>query len=275
MADRVKARLGQAVVVENKPGANGAIGADYVAKSQPDGYTLFFSTTGAITINPSIRNDLPYDPIKDFVPVVPIARNTVVLAASPSLKVSGPRELIALAKQKPGVVTVGITGHGAISHLAVELLQSSASIKFQPVQYRGAAQAIFDLMSGQLDTMTADIPVLIPQIKAGKVNILAVSAQERSPVLPDVPTFAELGYPAVIADNWSGVLAPAHTPPEIVAKLNQAFNVVLSDPDVRLKLADNGVSVIGGTPSEFVEKIRIETARWRHAVSDMKIVVQP
>jgi tripartite-type tricarboxylate transporter receptor subunit TctC len=273
VADRMKPLLGQPMVVENKPGANGAIAADYVAKSQPDGYTLFFSTAGAITINPSIRNDLSYDPIKDFVPVALIARTTVVLAASPLLKVVGPREMIATAKQRPGAVTVGITGVGAISQLAIELLQSSAGIKFQLVPYRGASQAIFDLISGNLDTMSADVPVLAPQIKAGKVNTLAVSAVERSDVLPDVPTFAELGYPDVNADNWSGVLAPANTSPTIVARLNQAFNAVLAD--IRPRLAENGVSAVGGRQRAFADKIRLETARWRETLSHLKYVAEP
>jgi tripartite-type tricarboxylate transporter receptor subunit TctC len=273
VADRMKPLLGQPMVVENKPGANGAIAADYVAKSQPDGYTLFFSTAGAITINPSIRSDLSYDPIKDFVPVALIARNTVLLAASPLLKVGGARELIAAAKKKPGAVTVGITGVGAISQLAVELLQASAGIKFQLVPYRGASQAIFDLVSGQLDTMSADLPVLAPQIKGGKIKIIAVSAEQRSDVLPNVPTFAELGYPDVVADNWSGVLAPANTPPSIVTQLNQAFNAALFE--VRPRLAENGVSAVGGTNRSFADKIRTETARWRQIVSDVKFVGEP
>jgi tripartite-type tricarboxylate transporter receptor subunit TctC len=273
VADGMRPLLGQPMVVENKPGANGAIAADYVAKSQPDGYTLFFSTAGAITINPAIRNDLSYDPIKDFVPVALIARNTVVLAASPLLKVEGPRELIAAAKRKPGAVTVGITGVGAISQLVVELLQASAGIKFQLVPYRGASQAIFDLISGQLDAMSADVPVLAPQIKSGKVKIIAVSSEQRSDVLPDVSTFAELGYPDVVADNWSGVLAPANTPPSIVTQLNQAFNAALSE--VRPRLAENGVSAVGGSNGAFADKIRIETARWRRIVSDVKFVGGP
>jgi tripartite-type tricarboxylate transporter receptor subunit TctC len=273
VADGMKPLLGQPMVVENKPGANGAIAADYVAKSQPDGYTLFFSTAGAITINPNIRSDLAYDPIRDFVPIALIARNTVVLAASPLLKVGGPRELIAAAKRKPGALTVGITGVGAISQLAIELLQASAGIKFQLVPYRGASQAIFDLVSGQLDTMSADVPVLAPQIKGGKVKIIAVSSEQRSDVLPDVPTFAELGYPDVVADNWSGILAPANTSSAIVARLNQAFNAVLAD--ISPRLAENGVSVAGGTQRTFAEKIRLETARWRQIVSDIKFVGEP
>src|SRR5579871_626059 len=224
IADKAKGALGQNIVVENKPGANGAIGADYVAKSEPDGYTLFFSTAGAITINPSMRSDLPYDPVKDFTPVAPIARNTVLFAAGPTLKVDTAQDMLALARAKPGAITVAITGVGAISHLAIELLQHAAGIKLQYVPYRGAGQAISDFIGGQVNGMSAEVPVLMPQLKAGKAKVLAVAAQSRSDVLPGVPTFAELGFADVVADNWSGVLAPARTPPSVIAKLNAAFN---------------------------------------------------
>ena len=268
LADKAKASLGQNIVVENKPGANGAIGAEYVAKSEPDGYTLFFSTAGALAINPSMRSDLPYDPIKDFTPIVPVARNTVLFAVNPTLGVATAQEMIARAKEKPGTITVAITGVGAISHLAIEMLQIAAGIKLQYVPYRGAGQAVADFIGGQLNAMSAEVPVLMPQIKAGKATILAVSAQNRSDVLPEVPTFAELGYPDVVADNWSGVLAPPKTPAAIVARLNQAFNAVVRDPEVRRRFAENGVSTIGGTPEDLTELIKSETARWRKVVKE-------
>ena len=268
LAERAKASLGQSIVVENKPGANGAIGAEYVAKSEPDGYTLFFSTAGALAINPTMRSDLPYDPIKDFTPIVPVARNTVLFAVNPTLGVATAQEMIARAKEKPGTITVAITGVGAISHLAIEMLQIAAGIKLQYVPYRGAGQAVADFIGGQLNAMSAEVPVLMPQIKAGKAKILAVSAQNRSDVLPEVPTFAELGYPDVIADNWSGVLAPPKTPAAIVARLNQAFNAVVRDPEVRRRFAENGVSTIGGTPEDLTELIKSETARWRKVVKE-------
>lgn len=268
LADKVRGSLGQPVVIENKPGANGAIGADFVSKAEPDGYTLFFSTAGALSINPSMRSDLPYDPIKGFTPIVPTARNTVLFAVNSGLGVSTAQEMIARAKEKPGSITVAITGIGAISHLAIEMLQHSAKIKLQAVPYRGAGPAIADLIGGQVNAMSAEVPVLMPQIKAGKAKVLAISAQSRSEVMPDIPTFAELGYPDVVADNWSGVLAPPKTPPAIVAKLNAAFNAVVKDPEVRRKLADNGVSTIGGTPEDLSALITSETARWRKVVAE-------
>jgi tripartite-type tricarboxylate transporter receptor subunit TctC len=274
IADKVKGPLGQPVVVENKPGANGAIGADYVAKAEPDGYTLFFSTAGALSIIPSLRTDLPYDPLKSFAPIVPIARNTVLLAVNTGLGISTAQELIARAKDKPGTLTVAITGIGAISHLAIEMLQSSARIKLQAVPYRGAGPAIADLIGGQVNAMSAEVPVLMPQIRAGKAKILAVAAQNRSDAIPDVPTFAELGYPDVVADNWSGVLAPPNTPAAIVAKLNAAFNTVVRDPEVRRRLAETGVSTIGGTPEDLTKLIASETARWRKVVAETGVRIE-
>lgn len=269
LANELKAKLGQSVVIENKPGANGAIGADYVAKSAPDGYTLFFSTAGAIAINPSLRSDLPYDPPRDFAAVAPVARNTVLFAASRRLEAATARDMIALAKARTGSVTVAITGIGAISHLALELLQARAGIKLQFVPYRGAGQGIADFVAGQIDAMSADVPVLLPQIKAGKGRILAVAAAERSDILPDVPTFAELGYPDVIADNWSGVLAPVGTPAPVVTRLNAAVNAVLGNVEVRRKLAESGVSALGGTPADLAALMRSESERWRIVVAEL------
>ena len=274
LADKVKGPLGQPVVVENKPGANGAIGADLVSKAEPDGYTLFFSTAGALAINPSMRTDLPYDPVKGFTPIVPTARNTVLFAINTGLGIDTAQQMIARAKEKPGTLTVAITGVGAISHLAVEMLQSAAGIKLQTVPYRGAGPAIADLIGGQVSAMSAEVPVIMPQIKAGKAKVLAVSAQTRSDVMPEVPTFAELGYPDVVADNWSGVLAPPKTPPAIVAKLNAAFNAVVKDPEVRRRLAENGVSTIGGTPDDLATLIAAETARWRKVVAETGVKIE-
>jgi len=274
LADRVKGALGQAVVVENKPGANGAIGADYVSKAEPDGYTLFFSTAGALSIIPNIRTDLPYDPRKSFAPILPTARNTVLFAVNSGLGLASAQDMIARAKDKPGTLTVAVTGIGAISHLAIEMLQSAAKIKLQVVPYRGAGPAIADLIGGQINAMSAEVPVLMPQIKAGKARILGVAAQNRSEVMPDVPTFAELGYPDVIADNWSGVLAPAKTPPAVVARLNAAINAVVKDADVRRRLADVGVSTIGGTPEDLTALITAETARWHKVVEETGVKIE-
>jgi tripartite-type tricarboxylate transporter receptor subunit TctC len=275
VSDKAKSILGQPIIVENRPGANGAIAAENIAKADPDGYSLFFSTAGALAINPSMRSDLPYDPIKDFAPAGMVARNTVLFAVNPALKIDTAKELVALAKQRPATVTVAVTGVGAISHLALELLQASAGIKLLIVPYRGAGQALGDLIGGQLDAMSAEVPVLLPQIKAGKAKIIGASTNSRSEALPDVPTFAEQGYPDVIADNWAGVLAPARTPPAIIAKLNSAFNAAVNDPDVRRRLTENGVSPLSGSPEDFARLIKSETARWGKVVREIGIKGEP
>jgi tripartite-type tricarboxylate transporter receptor subunit TctC len=274
VADKIKGSLGQNVIVENKPGANGAIGADYVGKSEPDGYTLYFSTAGALTINPSLRPDLPYDPVKDFAPVAPVARNTVLFAAGPGLKADTAREMLALAKARPGSITVAITGVGAISHLGIELLQRTAGVRLQYVPYRGAGQAISDVIGGQVSAMSGDLPSLVPQLRAGKLKPLAVASANRTDVLPDTPTWVELGFGDVVADNWSAVVAPARTPPAIIAKLNAAFNAAVNDPDVRAKFAETGVAATGGSPEELAALIAEETARWRKVVREIGIKVQ-
>jgi tripartite-type tricarboxylate transporter receptor subunit TctC len=274
VADKIKGPLGQNVIVENKPGANGAIGADYVGKSEPDGYTLYFSTAGALTINPSLRPDLPYDPAKDFAPVAPVARNTVLFAAGPGLKADTAREMLALAKARPGSITVAITGVGAISHLGIELLQRTAGVRLQYVPYRGAGQAISDVIGGQVSAMSGDLPSLVPQLRAGKLKPLAVASANRTDVLPDTPTWVELGFGDVVADNWSAVVAPARTPPAIIAKLNAAFNAAVNDPDVRAKFAETGVAATGGSPEELAALIAEETARWRKVVREIGIKVQ-
>jgi tripartite-type tricarboxylate transporter receptor subunit TctC len=206
--------------------------------------------------------------------VAPIARNTVLFAAGPALKVDAAPDMVALARAKPGAITVAITGVGAISHLAIELLQHAAGIKLQYVPYRGAGQAISDFIGGQVNAMSAEVPVLMPQLKTGKAKVLAVAAQNRSDVLPDVPTFAELGFTDVVADNWSGALAPARTPPAVIAKLNAALNTAVHNPETRTKLAENGVSATGGSPEDLVALIAAETARWRKVVKEIGVKAQ-
>jgi tripartite-type tricarboxylate transporter receptor subunit TctC len=274
VADKVKDLLAQSVVVENKPGANGAIGADLVAKSDPDGYTLFFSTAGALTINPSLRSDLSYDPVKDFAPVAPVVRNIVLFSAGPALKVKTAGDLLELARARPGSITVAVTGVGAISHLGVELLQRAAGIRLQYVPYRGGGQAISDVIGGQVSAMNADLASLVPQLRAGTLRPLAVASNSRSDVLPDTPTWTELGFPDVIADNWSAVMAPAGTPPAIVAKLNAALNGAVNDPEVRARFAANGVSATGGSPDDLAALIAQEMARWRVVVREIGIKTQ-
>jgi tripartite-type tricarboxylate transporter receptor subunit TctC len=271
LADKLKDKLGQTVIVENKPGANGAIGADYVAKAAPDGYVLFFTTVGAVAINPGLRPDLPYDPVRDFAPVGMAVFNSTMLVVSAAMNVNSTTELAALARRKPGTVTIGVTGLGAISHLGLELFKSDAGIDITAVPYRGASQAITDILGGSLDGLFGDVPTVLTQIQAGKLKALAATSSARSDIFPDVPTFVEQGFPGTVADQWAGVLAPARTPPAIVGKLNAALVAVLNDPDVRAKLKQTGVTPSPGTAEQFGEYLRAETVRYTKLIREKGI----
>jgi tripartite-type tricarboxylate transporter receptor subunit TctC len=269
LAERLKTTPGLSMIVENRPGANGAIAAEYVAKSEPDGHTLFFTTVGAVAINPALRANLPYDPRKDFAPVGLAVLNSTMLVVNASMPVSSARALADLARTRP--VTVAITGLGAISHLGLELYQAAADVKFQAVPYRGAAQAVTDLLGGQLDALFADVPTIITQVKAGKLKPLAATSKERSDVFPEVPTFVEQGFADTVANQWAGTLAPALTPPAVIGRLNAAFNGALNDPDVRAKLANAGVTPSPSTPEEFGRYLDAEIARWGKLIRDKGI----
>ena len=214
VADKASAALGQRIVVENRGGANGAIAADTVAKAAPDGYTLFFTTVGAVEINPAFRKDLPYDPIKDFAPVALIGRAAPVLAVDPALGIHSVPELAALAKQKPNTLSIGITGIGAISHLGLELFESTADVKFVHVPFRGSGPALTDLLGGHVNGILIDVSVMLEHIKAHKIIALGTIGAARSDLNPEIPTLVEQGYPGAVAENWTALFAPAKTPPE-------------------------------------------------------------
>jgi len=271
LSERLRGLLGESVIVDNRPGANGAIAAEYVAKSDPDGYTLFFTTVGAVAINPALRSNLAYDPIKDFAPVGMAVFNSTMLVVNAAMNVNSARELAALAHQRPGAITIGITGLGAVSHLGLELFQAAAGVKFQAVPYRGASQAVTDLLGGQLDGLFGDIPTVMQQVKAGKLKALAATSQDRSDIFPDVPTFVEQGFADTVANQWAGILAPAGTAPAVIAKLSAGFNAVLTDPDVRRRLAQAGVTPSPSTPEEFARYLEQEIARWSKLIREKGI----
>jgi tripartite-type tricarboxylate transporter receptor subunit TctC len=271
LADKLKDFLGQPVIIENKAGANGAIGANEVAKSAPDGYTLFLTTSGAVTITPNLRTDTPYDTLRDFAPITRVVNVNEVLVVRPALGVSSAKDLVAMAKAKPGTLTFASTGVGSPPHLSLELLQASAGVKFVHVPYRGAAPAITDLLGGQVAAMFADVPVLLPQIQSGKLKPLAVAATQRNPVLPDVPTLAEEGYANTVCDNWYGLLAPTKTPPAIIARLNRAMKAALADPDISARLLKVGAVPAATTPEEFGQFLRDEIARWGKVIRERGI----
>jgi tripartite-type tricarboxylate transporter receptor subunit TctC len=271
LADKMKELLGQSVIIENKAGANGAIGADYVAKAEPDGHTLFLTTVGAVAITPGMRTDLPYDTMRDFAPISLVVRNTTLLVVRSEHAAKSANELAALAKQKPGEIPFASTGVGSMPHLALELYQAAANVKFLHVPYRGAAPALTDLLGGQVQGLFADAPVLLSQIEGGKIRPLGAASGARNPKLPNVPTLAEQGLPDTQADNWYGMLAPARTPPAVIARLNGAVLAALNDPTIRDKLVQSGAVPSPTSPAEFSTLLRSELERWGKVVRDKGI----
>jgi len=266
VAEKAKDILGRSIIIENKAGANGALGADYVAKSEPDGTTLFLTTLGAVGVTPHMRSDVPYDSIKDFAPVTNVVLNTTLIVVREESPLKTMKDLVAAAKAKPGEMTFASTGVGSPPHLTLELLQSVAGVKFVHVPYRGAAPALTDLLGGQVQLFAADAPVLMSSIKGGKIRALGAASGQRNPMLPDVPTLAEQGYPNIVVDNWYGLLAPAKTPPAIIAKINDAFVKAINDPVVKKKLIDSGAIPVADTPAEFGKFFKNEYDRWGKVV---------
>jgi tripartite-type tricarboxylate transporter receptor subunit TctC len=271
VADKMTALLGQRVYIDNKPGANGTLGGGDVAKSDPDGYSLFLTTAGAVTVSPHIMPNMPYDALRDFAPVVLVTKVTEVLVVTPKLGIKTLKDLVALAKEKPGTIPFASTGIGSPPHLTQELLDASAGVQFLHVPYRGAAPALTDLLGGQVEVLVADMPVLIAQIQAGTLVPLGVASDKRDAVLPEIPTFAEQGYPNTNASNWYALLAPAKTPPDVIAKLNKAVNAALNDPDVHDKLVKTGATPVGGTPEALGAFMKAEYDKWGRVVAERGI----
>jgi tripartite-type tricarboxylate transporter receptor subunit TctC len=271
LADKLKALLGQNVIIENKPGANAAIGADYVAKSEADGHTLFFTTSGAVVINPHMRADLPYDPVRDFAPVTLVVNTMEVLVVRSDSTVKSATDLVALAKSKPEGIAMASTGFGSPPHLALELFKGASGANVLHVPYRGAAPAVTDVIGGQVQAMFADLPVLMPQIRGGTLRPIGVGSRSRAPALPDVPTLDEQGIKDVYADNWYALFAPAKTPPAVIAKINAAVTAAINDPEVSRKLIDAGAVPATGTPGELADFLKSELARWGKVIKEKNI----
>jgi tripartite-type tricarboxylate transporter receptor subunit TctC len=271
VARTVAARLSEAnkwvIVLENKPGAGGNLGLDQAAKSPGDGYTMVIGQTSNLAINPTLYAKLPYDPINDFKPVALLASSPIVLVAPEKTPYKSLGDALAAAKAKPGTVTYGSPGNGTVAHLTAELLQRTADVKLTHVPYKGASQALTDLMGGQIDLYLSSVPSALSQIKGGgKLRPLAVTGAKRSPQLPQVPTIAESGYQGFDVTTWYGLLFPAGTPEPIVKRMNEEVNRVLKLGDVREKLAAEGGDALGGTPEQFAALLKADLARWGQIV---------
>lgn len=258
--------LGQPVVIENRAGAGGNIGSDFVAKAPSDGYTLILGTVGTHAINASLYSKLPFDVTRDFAPIALVASATIVMVANPSVPANTIKEFVALAKSKPGELHFASPGSGTPQHLAAELFKTMAGVEMTHVPYKGAAPALTDLLGGQVSLGFVSLPAALPHIKAGKLKAFGVTAARRSAVAPDVPTIAQAGLPGYEVENWYGVLAPAGTSKEIVHKLNAEIVKLLQAPDVRERLNGQGFEILQSSPEQFDAFLKSELVRWAKVV---------
>lgn len=266
--------LRQAVVVDNRPGAGGVLGAELAAKSAPDGYTLFLGGVGSHAINPNLVKNLPYDPIGDFAPVILLAQAPLVLVVHPSVPARSIAEFVAYARKSPGRLNFASNGNGSSSQLAAVMFDSMAGVDMVHVPYKGLSPALADLLSGEVQVMFSSVVAIVPHIKAGKVRALAVTGKERLALLPELPTLAEAGLKGYEASSWYGILAPAGTPRDIVLKLNAELSKALEQPDVRKSLVAEGAEPKGGTPEAFAAHIRAEKERLGKVIREAKITLE-
>jgi len=273
MAERLAAPLGQPVVVENRAGAAGNIGAEVVARAAPDGHTILMATTGVMAINNALYRNMTYDAAKDFEPVVFIASITNVLIVPPGLAATSVGELIALAKKEPGKLSFASSGAGSSTHMSAELFKSMAGVDILHVPYKGSGQALPDLISGRVSMMFENAPGAVSYIRAGTVRALAVTGLKRASAMPEVPTVTESGVPGYESLSWSGFALPAGTPRPVVARLNRESNAILATPDMRQKLADQGADAIGGPPEAFATHVKAERDKWSRLIRANNIVV--
>ena len=268
VTQRVAASTGWTFVIENKPGAGGNLGVDAAAKSPADGYTLVLGQTSNLAINPTLYAKMPYDSLKDLAPIVRVADAPLVMVTATGTPYKTLADAVNAAKAKPGAINFASPGNGTVAHLTSEMFQKAANIKTQHVPYKGAAQAMTDVIGGAVELYMSSVPTLLGQIKQGKLRPLAVTSAKRVDDLPNVPTINESGYKGFDAVTWFGFLAPAGTPKDVIAKLNAEFNKALQQPELRKRLGDEGADAAGGTPEQFAALIKEEIPRWGKVVKE-------
>jgi tripartite-type tricarboxylate transporter receptor subunit TctC len=274
LAQKLSENLGQQVIVDNRGGAGGNIGAAAVVKSAADGYTLLMGTVGTHAINASLYKKLTFDPVRDFAPVSLVAQAAVVLVVHPSVPAKTLNEFIALAKSKPGEITFGSAGSGSPGHLTGELFKDMAGVDLVHVPYQGSAPAITDLLGGQIQAMFDPIQATLPHVKAGNLRILGVSSPKRSSALPNVPTIAEAGVPGFETTAWWAVFVPAGTPREIITKLNTEIVKIMRSPEMKERLRELDIEPIGSTPDQLAAFMKAEMAKWSRAVKFSGAIVE-
>ena len=271
VAPKLGEALGQPIVVENRAGANGAVGAEAGAKSAPDGYTLIVGAAGTLVVAPHLGTKIPFDTFKDFAPVSLLVTSPFIVTLNPSVQAGSIRELIALAKANPGKINFGSSGTGGAPQLAAELFKSLAGVNMVHVPYKGLGPAITDLLGGQIQVVFADVGLVTSHIQGGKLKGLAITSAARLSTLPDLPTVAESGVPGYSAGTWYGVLAPAATPAPVVSRLSEELRKVLALPEIRASFASQGVEPAGNTPEQFSAFLRDEHAKWGKVIRDAGI----
>jgi len=274
VANKLSIILGKQVFIDNKPGAGGTLGADFVAKSAPDGYTLFLGGLGSLAINPVFNKNLPYSPIKDFDPVILLADAPLVVVSNPKLPVNSMKDLIEYTKAHPNEVNYASNGNGSSAHLAAVMFESMAQVKIVHVPYKGLSPALNDLLSGQVQIMFSSLVAIAPMVNSQRLKALAVTGKKRSAIFPNLPTMIELGFPDYVTGSWYGLLVPSGTPSEIILKINQAASEALSDDLVRSQLIQEGAEPIGGSPADFKKFIKSEIDKTSHLQNLNKITVQ-
>ena len=268
VAGKLGERLGQPVVIENKPGAGGNIGAEQAAKSPPDGYTLFVGTVGTNAINASIYSKMPFDHMKDFAPVILLSKTPNVLVVNPNLPVNSVQDVIKLAKAKPNELTFASSGVGTSIHMSGELFKAMAGVQMTHVPYKGSGPMLIDLMSGQVNMAFDNLSATIQHIKSGKLKALATTGSVRAPTLPDLPTVQEAGLKGYDSTSWNAIFVPAGTPRPVIDRLNKELDAILQSPETKKFFADQGAEAGGGSPDQLADFVKRETAKWAKVVKD-------